>query len=244
MITILSPAKNVRFDVPEGRQRPVFLSETEKLVEVVRSFSPWQLEGLMQVNEKLAHEVFFFYQQYEVNQKGFMALYAYSGLVYRNIGAADFDAADLSFANRHIRILSGIYGIVKPCDGILPYRLEMGCRLAVAGKENLYDFWADRLYMHVSPMQPIVNLASEEYARAIRRYLTPHDTFIDIEFRTLYKGKYRVLPAWAKQARGQMARFIVKNRIDQPHQLVAFDWEGYTFQDKQSSERRYVFVRS
>lgn len=245
MIAILSPAKKVRmFQTDSMACRPVFLEAAVEIVEALRRFASWQLESLLMTSPGIAMDAFLQYRAFDPAQPGTPAMYAYQGLVYRHLAPSDFTEADCAFANEHLRILSAVYGLLRPMDAILPCRLEMQCKLPVGGSKNLYDFWGSRLYQALSlPRQPIVNLASEEYAKAVRRWLLPSDDFIDVVFLAWYKGKQKVLPAWAKMARGQMARYLIKNRLEYPEQLQQFDYDGYAYVPELSYHNRYVFVK-
>jgi cytoplasmic iron level regulating protein YaaA (DUF328/UPF0246 family) len=245
MIAIISPAKKIQLS-PCGlpASTPEYLRETKRIIQALKGYEPWQLESLLKVNQSLALDAYLMHQSFDLSQKGSPALLSYRGLVFQHIGAEDFTSDQLLYANRHVRILSAAYGILKPLDGILPYRLEMQCKLSLDGLKNLYQFWKDKPYASlVKEDSVIVNLASEEYAKCIRSYLTPHVRMIDVEFLSFYKGDYKILPAWAKIARGEMVRFIVKNRPSTPEQLQSFQYDGYSFVPRLSSDTKYVFTR-
>lgn len=244
MITIISPAKNMKVNTESGLevQKPRFLDHTKIIMEQLKQYQPWELETLMKINEKLAVQTFLDTQNFELSKKGTPALFAYDGLVFKNIAADQFSKEEVAYANDHLRILSACYGSVRPLDEILPYRLEMQCKMKVEGK-SLYQFWDDTLYesLYMEDKQ-ILNLASEEYAKTIRKY-AKKDSFTDVEFLTYHKGKLKTLATWAKMARGQMVSFIIKNKIDSPKDVKAFDWNGYEFEESLSTESKYVFVQ-
>ena len=244
MITIISPAKNMKVDTTSGYllTKPRFMDHTKTIMETLKKYQPWELETLMKINEKLALQTFLDTQNFDLSKKGTPALLAYDGLVFKNIGAESFSKEEMEFANVHLRILSACYGSVRPLDEILPYRLEMQCKIKVEEK-NLYQFWADTLYKSLyNEDQEILNLASEEYAKTIRKY-TKQDSFTDVEFLTYHKGKLKTLATWAKMARGQMAAFIIKNKINKIEEIKSFDWNGYEYEDSLSTEKKYVFVQ-
>lgn len=245
MIAMISPAKNMKIveysELPKSE--PVMLHKAELLQRELQKMQPWDLETTMKVNEKIALQTFLDIQNYENAPSGAAAL-SYNGLVYQNLGAGEMTKEELRFLNDHCRILSGFYGILKPLDQIRPYRLEMGCRPKEKGK-TLYRFWGKDLYEELYQKGDlVVNLASEEYAKTIRRYRRPEDPFLDVEFLTMRNGKLKTIVAWAKMARGQMVRYIVKNRIETPESLKEFRWDGYQFEPSLSHGEKYVFTKS
>lgn len=244
MITIISPAKNMKVVKRENvsLSHTVFQDKTKQIIEKLKKYQPYELETLMKVNEKLAVQAFLDIQNFDFNKEGTMAILAYDGLVFKNIGAENFSIEELEYVNNHLRILSACYGCVKPLDEILPYRLEMQCKLKLNDK-SLYQFWGELLYKEVyKENQIVLNLASEEYAKTIRKY-AKQDKFIDVEFLTYHKGKLRTITTSAKMARGQMVRFIMENRIDEPEQIKGFDWNDYEFEESMSNEKKYVFIQ-
>lgn len=247
MIALLSPAKNMQQGFPDwmGSQitQPQFMEQTNLLYQTLRALAPWELESWFRINPQLAMKAACNYQDFDSGAQGTPAIFAYSGLAYTNLHAQDFDLDEILFAQDHLRILSAFYGILRPCDGILPYRLEMACKLKFEGK-SLYQFWGDRLYKALFSLEePVINLASKEYAKVITPYLHRGNKWITCDFVTYRKGKYTTLATEAKMARGQMVRYLIQNRLTQPEQLKKFDWNGYQFVPDQSSVDRYVFER-
>lgn len=244
MLTIISPAKNMKIRKRDdvSLSKVMFPKETEQIINELKKYQPYELETLMKINEKLAIQAFMDIQNFDLHQKGTSAILTYDGLVFKHIDAKTFSVEEMEFMNMHLRILSACYGVVRPLDEILPYRLEMQCKLKLDDK-SLYQFWGDLLYGEVyRENQVVLNLASEEYAKIIRKY-AKHDRFIDVEFLTYHKGKLRTITTSAKMARGQMVRFIVQNRIDKPEQIKAFDWNDYEFEESMSNEKKYVFIQ-
>ena len=225
MIAIISPAKNMRnlkIDNinPQiiGKER-YFTKETDEIIRVLKDLTPWDIQSLMKVNEKIALQSYAYFQDFNFNDKGVCGLLAYDGLVFKNIKAEDFTKEDFDYANKHIRILDAFYGMVNPLDDILPYRLEMQYPIKIQGN-NLYKFWDDKIYNKLySEDNVIVNLASEEYAKTVRRFLNEEDIFIDIDFKVNKDGKLKTLATLAKMARGQMVKYIIENKIDNPEDL-------------------------
>ena len=233
MIAIISPAKNMRnlkIDNinPQiiGKER-YFTKETEEIIRVLKDLTPWDIQSLMKVNEKIALQSYAYFQDFNFNDKGVCGLLAYDGLVFKNIKAEDFTKEDFDYANKHIRILDAFYGMVNPLDDILPYRLEMQYPIKIQGN-NLYKFWDDKIYNKLySEDNVIVNLASEEYAKTVRRFLNEEDIFIDIDFKVNKDGKLKTLATLAKMARGQMVKYIIENKIDNPEDLKNFTFNSF-----------------
>lgn len=242
MIAILSPAKNMEPVTLPGLEStaPRFLDKTRRLAEFLRQQSPWQLESLLKINPELAMKAFAAYQDYTPQGKG-PALLAYRGLAYRYLRAGEFSSDDFAFAQEHLRVFSAFYGPLRPADAIVPYRLEMQCRLRIDGA-TLYRFWGDLFYRDVSPRGPVINLASAEYSKAVTPFLRPGDTFLTCTFLVRKRGKYVCLPTAAKMARGAMARWIIKNRAESPEALKNFQEQGYQYSMPLSSDTQYVFL--
>ena len=249
MIAIISPAKNMRnlkIDNinPQiiGKER-YFTKETDEIIRVLKDLTPWDIQSLMKVNEKIALQSYAYFQDFNFNDKGVCGLLAYDGLVFKNIKAEDFTKEDFDYANKHIRILDAFYGMVNPLDDILPYRLEMQYPIKIQGN-NLYKFWDDKIYNKLySEDNVIVNLASEEYAKTVRRFLNEEDIFIDIDFKANKDGKLKTLATLAKMARGQMVKYIIENKIDNPEDLKNFTFNSFKFCSNLSTPRKFVFIK-
>lgn len=249
MIAIISPAKNMRnlkIDNinPQiiGKER-YFTKETEEIIRVLKDLTPWDIQSLMKVNEKIALQSYAYFQDFNFNDKGVCGLLAYDGLVFKNIKAEDFTKEDFDYANKHIRILDAFYGMVNPLDDILPYRLEMQYPIKIQGN-NLYKFWDDKIYNKLySEDNVIVNLASEEYAKTVRRFLNEEDIFIDIDFKVNKDGKLKTLATLAKMARGQMVKYIIENKIDNPEDLKDFTFNSFKYCSNLSTSKKFVFIK-
>ena len=249
MIAIISPAKNMRnlkIDNinPQiiGKER-YFTKETEEIIRVLKDLTPWDIQSLMKVNEKIALQSYAYFQDFNFNDKGVCGLLAYDGLVFKNIKAEDFTKEDFDYANKHIRILDAFYGMVNPLDDILPYRLEMQYPIKIQGN-NLYKFWDDKIYKKLySEDNVIVNLASEEYAKTVRRFLNEEDIFIDIDFKVNKDGKLKTLATLAKMARGQMVKYIIENKIDNPEDLKDFTFNSFKYCSNLSTSKKFVFIK-
>jgi len=254
MIILLSPAKSLDFDSPPTiakATRPDFLDQSEILVERLREFSPAKLASLMEISDPLAVLNVARYAEWRnpyPRGKGKQAVLAFDGDVYEGLDARSLSSDDLLFAQDHLRILSGLYGMLRPLDKILPYRLEMGLRLDNPRGKDLYAFWGDRItealenVLRRMKSSAVINLASAEYFRSVkaRNLSVP---VIEPVFEDWGAGKYKVVSFYAKRARGLMARFAVTRRIVEPLELKSFAVKGYVFDEAASEAARWVFRR-
>jgi hypothetical protein len=248
MIAILSPTKNMKevgYSHPEiDVTKPQFLAQTRDLWAQLKEMAPWELESAFGISPPLAMAAACHFQDFDPEGVGTMALYRYTGLAFQSLGAEDFTEEEVRFCNDHLRIVSGFYGLLRPCDGIQPYRLEMGTKLRFGGK-TLYQVWGDRLYKALFDTgEAVINLASKEYSKAVSPYLQKEDRFITCDFLTNRGGKWVTVATSAKMARGQMVRYLVQNQLCQPEQLQDFTFDGYVFQKERSDDSHYVFLRS
>ncbi|MFN4298750.1 MAG: peroxide stress protein YaaA [Thermaurantimonas sp.] len=245
---LLSPSKNLNAKVNHrAKSVPQFLEQSQKIHAELKTKTPPELAKLHDINAKLAELNYQRNQAWTVEgikKEGTPALFTFSGDVYRGLDASTLDESDLQFAEDKIWILSGLYGILKPFDAMLPYRLEMGTDLPVGTSKNLYEFWREILtaYVEKNEYAYIINLASKEYSDVIdfKRLKIPvyECTFLD-----RVKNKYKPVNIFLKKARGLMARFLIKNKIEKVENLQYFDYENYTFDPKLSSEFHFVFKR-
>ncbi len=253
MLTVLSPAKNLDFSAARGAPAftPPRLSEdTASLAATAKGLTRADLKRLMGISDDLAALNHARFQAFGTTPEGdrMAAAFAFAGDVYRGLEARSLNDTALAFAQDHLRLLSGLYGLLRPLDAIEPYRLEMGTKLATARGGDLYAFWgarlADMLNSDFAPNaeRTLVNLASKEYFAAVDRE-TLDAAVITPAFKDVKDGKSRVLFMYAKRARGLMARWIVENQIDRAEDLKAFDGEGYRFVPAASSQRDWVFER-
>lgn len=254
MLTVISPAKTLDFDTPPATRKttqPRFLARSAELVEDARAMSPDDIRELMGVSEKIA----------ELNHQRFMdwgrpfnldnakqALFAFRGDVYTGLDADSLGTAEQAFAQQHLRILSGLYGVLRPLDLMQAYRLEMGLKFANSGGKNLYEFWGDTLTKELnrdlakSGSKVLVNLASNEYFRAVKPGSLDAEIITPV-FKDLKAGKYKIISFFAKKARGQMARFILDKELNDPTGLKKFKTDGYRYNKAESTARELVFTR-
>ncbi|MDY9920082.1 MAG: YaaA family protein [Proteiniphilum sp.] len=253
MQIILSPAKLMDFSGKGGdikSSRPLFPERTKELIAVCRRLSEREIATEMEINAKMAHEVYEYFQTFDLRStpKQSAAL-AYNGIAYKGLNAHDFSAEDFDFAQRHLNIISGLYGIVRPLDAIRPYRLEMQRKIVPQGYKTLYDFWQDMVNEYLSKKlrkgdKTIINVASKEYAKVVRKNKLPKGTkIIDIQFLQQENDTLKQIVVHSKKARGLMSRFIIKNRLIDPEEVKGFDYEGYFFYPALSKEDTWVFVR-
>ncbi|MAL94947.1 MAG: peroxide stress protein YaaA [Haliea sp.] len=254
MLTVLSPAKTLDFDHPAPTRRstqPRFLEQSAALVEDARELRPEDIRELMGVSEKIAELNFRRFHNWATpfdRDNAKQALFAFRGDVYTGLDADSLEAEEIAFAQQHLRILSGLYGLLRPLDLMQPYRLEMGLKFANRGGRNLYAFWGDSLTRSLnselgrSGSRVLVNLASNEYFRALQ----PGDLDAELVtpvFKDLKNGKYKVISFYAKKARGQMARYILRERLNEPAGLREFAVDGYRYNPELSTAREPVFTR-
>ncbi len=253
MIAVVSPAKSLDFEtsIHVKTTQPRLLECTDELIAILRTKEPADIKELMDISDKLASLNVERYHAYEsahtlTNAKA--SLFAFQGDVYQGLNAETFDEGDLEFAQKHFRILSGLYGLLRPLDLIQPYRLEMGTKLAFDDYKTLYDYW-DRTILDLMAEdlkaqgdQILVNLASNEYFKSIDKH-HPEIQVIDVEFKDLKNGAYKIVSFYAKKARGLMSRYIIQHRIQDPEQLKEFNYQGYYFDPDASSATKLAFKR-
>lgn len=246
MLTVISPAKNMKLrpQATPPRTLPRFTEEASEIFGVLKNYSPWDLQNLMSLNESLAADSADRNRAVRFGMDGSSALELYDGIQYKYLNPHNFTDAQKDFAQEHLRILSGAYGVLRPYDSICEYRLEMLTKLPVAGCQNLYDYWGDKLceelYQHTST---VINLASGEYSKCIRKFLpkTSSRRLLTCHFQVYRRGSYKTTAIMAKIARGLMAGYLIRNRVDKPEGLCFFEEDGYRFEPSLSTETEYLF---
>ncbi len=252
MIIIISPSKTQDFSTNPKTQfsYPRQLKQSLQLIDTLRQLSPKELATLMKISEKLTQLNWQRFQDFDDHfslQNAKPALLAFKGDVYKGFSIETYRPEDFNFAQQHLRILSGLYGVLRPLDLIQPYRLEMGTRLKNAVGKNLYEFWGNKmtqvLNQDLANQSPLViNLASNEYFKVIK----PNDLkakILTLSFKENKQGIYKVVAIHAKHARGLMANFIIKNRLNEPEAIKNFKLENYQFNPLLSSADEWVFTR-
>ena len=247
MKIILSPAKkmNEELDALAYQGLPVFMEQTEEIMHWMQGLSYAEAKKLWACNDRIAEQNYERFRSMNLTRRLTPAILSYEGLAYQYMAPSVFANGEFDYVQEHLRILSAFYGVVKPLDGVTPYRLEMQAKAKIAGSRDLYDYWGDRLYREVlDDSRIIVSLASKEYAKCIEKYLTPEDLYITCIFGEPAGEKIVQKGVYAKMARGEMVRFMAENSIEDPQEMKKFDRLGYAFREDLSDERTYVFVKA
>ncbi|WP_114417567.1 peroxide stress protein YaaA [Marinospirillum perlucidum] len=254
MLSLLSPAKSLDLETPattSSYTQPDFLEPAAQLIDVLRPLAPQELSELMKISDKLASLNAARYQEWQppfTPDNAKQAAMAFTGDVYTGLDASSLDQEALDFGQKHLRILSGLYGLLRPLDLIQAYRLEMGTKLKNPAGPDLYAFWKETLTERLNAElaeqeQPwIINLASQEYFKALDKKKLQAEVITPV-FKDWKNGQYKIISFFAKKARGLMARYQLDNRIDQPEGLKGFDKEGYAYNSSLSEGNSWVFTR-
>ena len=252
MKILLSPAKSLDFksDLPTSKTSSIcFEKEAQYLNSILKSKNPKELSDLMSISSKIAdlnYERNHSWSLPFTNTNARQAVYAFNGDVYRGLDAYSIDDSRIDFLQNSVRILSGLYGLIKPLDLIQPYRLEMGTKLAFESNKNLYDFWrkkiTEQLNSELDDKEPILNLASNEYFKAIDSKVIKSDVYT-ANFKQFKNGEFKTIAIFSKKARGMMTRFIIDNKISKISDLKSFDYDGYFYHKDLSSSRELIFSR-
>ena len=247
MITFISPTKNMKpitKDYP--MTLPAFAPEAEELLEILQEYNDEDIMNIMKVNAKLAVQNQTRFREIRFDLRGYPALFAYVGLAFQSMHLHTWDHPSVMFAQDHLRILSGFYGVNRPLDSIYPYRLEMQAQGLSAQIDNLYSYWSDSLIKEMRKECTdgiYINLASKEYSQAILPYLKEKEHCIHIDFQMIKDGKRRVVATHAKMARGAMVAYIMRHQIDDPAQLKEFHQDDWQYDEDTSTRDHYVFVK-
>ena len=252
MKVLLSPAKSLDFKSKLPTEKNSFLcfeKEAEFLNSILKRKSPKELSDLMGVSSKIAD------LNYERNHNWSLpfnsknarqAVYAFSGDVYRGLDAYSIDTKKVDFMQSTVRIISGLYGLIKPLDLIQPYRLEMGTKLSFDNNRNLYDYWKEKITNQLNSEllenEPVLNLASNEYFKAIDSKVLKSDVY-SANFKQFKDGNYKTIAIFSKKARGMMTRYIVENNITDISSIKSFNYDGYVYHENLSSEKELIFSR-
>lgn len=254
MLLVISPAKTLDYETPVKiavHSMPAYLDDSQKLVERARHYSELDLMEIMAISAKIAAvnvERFRDWHTPFTPENARQALLAFKGEVYGGLGAETFSEGDLEFAQQHLRILSGLYGLLRPLDLMQPYRLEMGRRIDNERGKNLYEFWGSILteglnaQLQALNSRALINLASSEYFKAVKPKLLQVE-IITPEFKDYKNGQYKMMGVYAKRARGLLSRYIIQQRIMEPEAIKGFAEEGYSFNAELTSGNQWVFTR-
>jgi cytoplasmic iron level regulating protein YaaA (DUF328/UPF0246 family) len=250
MILLISPAKTLDYSDTDvtSKSQPQFKKEISELVRIMKKKSSKSIQDLMGVSQNLAELNVERYHEFSdefTDDNAKQALLAFKGEVYTHIDVNSFSEADFSFAQDHLRILSGLYGLLRPMDMIQPYRLEMGIRLQNKKAKDLYGFWDAKITRAINELaagQPVINLASKEYFKVVKRK-DLKSKLISPVFKEYKNGTYKNIGIFSKQARGLMTDFIIQNKLEDPEMLKTFNEEKYEYSEDKSSENEWVFIR-
>ena len=252
MIILLSPSKTLDFQHDKvGETSPVFAEDSLVINKYLKKYSKNKLAKLMHISDKLASVNHLRNQEFQAEfneDNSRAALYAFKGGVYLGLNAEDFNKKDVTFANKHLRILSGLYGLLRPLDKMQAYRLEMGTDIKLGRKKNLYEYWGNKIAdeiidsMASHKNKAIINLASDEYFKAVKLDQLK-DQIIKVDFKEYKDGKLKFISFNAKKARGMMSHYIIKNKINSPKGIKGFDYEEYAFDESLSTDTNFVFTR-
>ncbi len=255
MLIVISPAKTLDYETPATTSQysqSDYLQEAQQLIERLRHYSVAEISATMAVSDKIAHLNLSRFKQWHIpftpeNSK--QAVLAFKGEVYSGLDAVSLSEDDFQFAQQHLRILSGLYGLLRPLDLMQPYRLEMGRKIDTERGSNLYQFWGDIIthginqQMKQSDSKYLINLASNEYFKSIKRPLIDGEIITPL-FKEYKNGSYKIMGVYAKKARGKMSRYIIQNRISSPKELQHFTEDGYRFNPALSQANDWVFTRN
>lgn len=252
MKIIISPAKKMKSDAeyldPVGT--PVFMKETYKILEYLKGLSYNEAKTIWACNDKIATENYERLSTINLEKPNIPAILSYDGIAFKYMAPSVFEFKEFDYVQEHLRILSAFYGVLKPLDGVSPYRLEMQAKAKVSGSHNLYEFWGDKIYNEIiDDDHIIINLASKEYSKVIEKYLKEEDKLITCLFGEIEFNEKTRLPkvvqkgVYAKMARGEMVRFMAETKAKGPEDLLKFNRLGYIFSKEYSKENQYVFIR-
>jgi uncharacterized protein len=254
MLIVISPAKTLDYETPPVTKRhtkPAMLKQSQQLIDNLRNYSALDLAELMKLSMKLATLNFDRYHDWQTpftSKNAKQAVLAMKGDVYTGLDAENLSEEDLQYAQHHLRILSGLYGVLKPLDLMQPYRLEMGTKLSNEKGKDLYAFWGESITQAINKAlkaqgdDTLINLASNEYYKSIKPKLI-QGRIITPQFKQKKDGTYRMIGVFAKRARGLMSRYIIEKRLSDPEEIKGFKSDGYRFSKQQSKGDQWVFVR-
>ena len=235
---------NEETDILAPQGLPVFMDSTEEIMRWVQELSYDEAKKLWACNDRIARQNYDRFHQMNLYKRLTPAILSYEGIAYQYMAPSVFANGEFSYVQEHLRILSAFYGVVKPMDGVTPYRLEMQAKAKIAGTKDLYDYWGNRIYLEVlDDSRVIVNLASKEYAKCVEKYLTAEDRYITCVFGEFSGEKIVQKGVYAKMARGEMVRYMAEHNVKQPEEMKGFDRLGYVFREDLSDEREYVFIK-
>ncbi len=254
MLMVISPAKTLDYTSPvklKEHTEPEHIKQSEQLIKQLKKLSVQDVASLMSISDKLAALNVARFAEWSTKfttENARQAILAFKGDVYTGLAVEDFSAKDYKFAQKHLRILSGLYGVLRPLDLMQPYRLEMGTKLANSKGKDLYEFWGEQIteWLNKAITEQgdgiLLNLASNEYFKSVKTKQLDAK-IIDVDFKDLKNGQYKIISFYAKKARGMMARYVIKNQLKEVEQLKQFDSEGYYYSEEHSTTSKLIFLR-
>lgn len=254
MLVVISPAKNLDYESELGVSeftQPEMLDDSMELIERCKQLAPHEIGSLMSISDKLADLNAKRYHDWTLpftSDNARQSMFAFNGDVYTGLDASSLSPEDVAYAQQHLRILSGLYGLLKPLDLMQAYRLEMGTKLDTRRGKNLYEFWGESITQHINKAleaqgdNVLVNLASNEYFKSVKPKKLKGDIYTPV-FKDKKNGQYKIISFFAKKARGLMARYIIQNQVQDVASLKNFDSAGYYFSEELSKGKELVFLR-
>ena len=253
MISVISPAKTLCYEKINNKSysKPEFINKSQELIDVLSKMNVEEISFLMKTSEKISKLNYKRFQDWssELHHKNSkQSIFAFKGDVYTGLDVSTLSESEINFSQDNLRILSGLYGVLRPLDLMMPYRLEMGTKLKNKKGKDLYDFWGENITNSINKIlenhkdKTLVNLASNEYFKSIKKNKIQAQIITPI-FKDYKSGKYKIISFFAKKARGNMASYVIKNRINHPDKLKKFNGLGYSFDSSRSDEDSFVFIR-
>ena len=246
MKIVITPAKRMKdgIDYLEVESEPAFLKDTEIILKYLKILSIQEVKQLLKCSDKIAQEAYQNYQLIDLKRNTVPALLAYEGIQYNSLAAHILTDEDYEYTKSYIRILSGFYGVLRPFDGVVPYRLELNNKLAFEKYSNLYQFWGNKMYQElIKDDHEILDLGAKQYSRIIKRYLDQDINYVKCYFMEKKNNTFKEVGVYVKQARGEMVRYLIKNRVTSFEQVKKFKGLGYCFDYEKSNQNNFIFVR-
>lgn len=245
MKIVITPAKRMRkeIDYLEPESVPVFLDESKIILERLKELTLQEVKQLLKCSDNIAKEAYNNYHQIDLTKNMIPALLAYEGIQYDNLAAHILTNEDFEYTKKYLRILSGFYGVLRPFDGVVPYRLELNNQLII-NRNNLYQFWGDKMYQElIKDDRAILDLGAKQYTRILKKYLDQDIDYVKCYFMEKDNNQLKEIGVYVKQARGEMVRYLIKNKVTTFQQVKKFTGLGYKFCLEKSNENNYVFTR-
>lgn len=246
MKIIISPAKKMRVgsDTFLPFTLPMFLKRTDELLAWLKEKDFETLKALWKCNDSIAKQNYERLRSMDLKKAVTPALFSYDGISYQHLAANVMEESQLQYLQKHLYIMSAFYGLLRPFDGVCPYRLEMQAGVSIGGHRNLYAFWGDTLYQECfRHKETVINLASQEYSKCMEPYLQEQDAYLNIRFVEMHRGKLVTKATFAKMARGEMVRYLASKQVQHPDEIKGFCSLGYVYKEEHSTEKEFVFER-